>query len=82
MNGTPAEVFELGVRDVIITIVDGRYPPELHSLMQMKRRRTHVVVHQDTGVPVTTLAEYAPAAWIENVERSQHPIEELIGMFG
>lgn len=74
-------VHDLDDRFILIGL-GKRYPSSIYNLAQRKSdQREAVVVHADTGVPVTTLAEYAPDAWIENVEKEVSPWEEIAGTF-
>lgn len=79
MNGDPATAER--VQGFILITLGKRYPKEIHPLMRRKHFKDSLVVHEDTGVPVTSLAEYAPEAWIENVVKKVHPIEAIAGTF-
>ena len=80
MNGDPAEAER--VNGFILITIGERYPREIDAIMQRKHFQDSIVVHEDTGVPAVGLGEYAPEAWIENVERPINPMEALIGAFG
>jgi hypothetical protein len=64
---------------ILITLGDS-YPAAIDSIMQMKHFKDSLVVHEDSGVPCVGLGEYAPAAWIVNVEVDD-PWAELAGTF-
>lgn len=65
---------------ILITIGDV-YPRAIDAIMQRKHFQDTIVVHEDTGVPCVGLGEYAPDAWIQNVERIAHPIEAIFATF-
>lgn len=64
---------------ILITLTD--VPMALTGHLARRHFQDTVVVHEDSGVPVTTLAEYAPDCWVENVIRQRHHIEDFVGMF-
>jgi hypothetical protein len=80
MNGDPCTAER--VSGFILITLDERYPKEIEEIMAQKHFKDSLVVHEDTGVPVTTLAQYAPDAWVENIERAElRPWEEHVGTF-
>jgi hypothetical protein len=80
MNGDPIDHVEWATEGTVIWLTD-RCPAEIEPLMQRKHFKRHILVYSDTGVPMTSLGEYAPEAWVENVNPIEHPMAHLVGTF-
>lgn len=79
MNGDPCTAEH--VDGFIIVTLQDSYPPEILDLLTNMHFKGQLVVHEDTGVPMTGLGNYAPNAWVENVEKQLSPWHEIEGIF-
>ncbi len=69
------------VSGFILVTLGETYPRAIDAIMQRKHFKDSIVVHEDTGIPCVGLGEYAPDAWLENVEVNACPWRELEGSF-
>lgn len=67
---------------ILIHLTENKVPPALYGFMRRKHFKDTLVVHEDDGTVMVSLADYPiPDTWVENVGRAAHPMEAMLATF-